>query len=116
MRLISTVYAICQKSTGHFLPMRFGSGRVYSFDSPTPDCVPRLFKSKNSANRALTAWLQGEWKNEWHSRGGSGFFPPEDYMRPSPEKVEGRNRENMEIVELSLLDCSLSQLTENVQL
>lgn len=85
MKLISTVYAIRQKSTGYFLPMRFGTGRGYSFDVPTLDCIPRIFKSKRSAQVALNCWLQGEWKNEWHSKGYyGGFEPPDEYLAASP--------------------------------
>jgi hypothetical protein len=111
MKLISTIYAIRQKSTGYFLPTRWGTARGYSFDNPTPNCVPRIFKSRNSANKALTAWLQGEWKNTYCRSDWSG----DEIAGVSPDKVEGRDRNDMEVVELSILDVSISELA-NVQL
>lgn len=100
----TSAWAIRQKSTGFFLPSR--KGRGFSFDEPTKDCFPRLFPSKMSAVRALTAWLQGQWKNEWHSKGGSPWSldPPEDYQAASPSPVEGRNKDDMEIVEFVLCE------------
>lgn len=98
--LIST-WAIRQNSTGYFLPAR-KNGRGYSFDEPTKDCFPRLFKSELSATRALSAWLRGTWDqpvydhDEWsHS----------DYkVAAEPTKVDSRNPHDMEIVEFVLFE------------
>lgn len=102
-----SAWAIRQKSTGAFLPAR-KNGRGYSFDEPVFGCFPRLFQSKMSAVRALSAWLQGQWKNEWHTKGGSPWSldPPEDYQAASPEKVDGRDPHDMEIVEFILFEVA----------
>lgn len=95
-------WAIRQKSTGYYLPDRKNK-RGYSFDEPTKDCFPRLFKSKLSAIHALSAWLRGHWKVEWHQRGGFSFDDaPEDVQVLETETVEGRNADDMEIVEFAL--------------
>lgn len=96
-------WSIRQKSTGFYLPARKG-GRGFTFDEPTKDCFPRLFKSELSASRALSAWLQGQWKREYHTREVGGF--PEDVEYLIADKVEGRDRDNMEIVEFVLFEVA----------
>lgn len=91
-------WAIRQKSTGAFLPAR-KNGRGYSFDVPSFG-FPRLFKSRQAANLALYAWLQGQWKREYHTREVGGW--PEDIEYLIAEKVEGRDPADMEIVEFVL--------------
>jgi hypothetical protein len=93
-------WAIRQKSTGAFLPAR-KNGRGYSFDEPSFD-FPRLFKSELSASRALSAWLQGKWKREYHTREVGGW--PEDVEYIISEKVEGRDPHDMEIVKFRLIE------------
>lgn len=96
-----SAWAIRQKSTGYFLPAR-KNGRGFSFDEPTKDCFPRLFPSKMSAIRALTAWLQGHWKREYHTREVGGW--PEDIEYLTTEKVDNRDPSDMEIVEFVLFE------------
>lgn len=103
---IEFAWAIRQKSTRYFLPAR-KNGRGFSFDEPTKDCFPRLFKSELSASRALSAWLRGHWKVEWHQRGGFGWDdPPEDVQALEQEKVEGRDPHDMEIVQFILYEVT----------
>lgn len=59
-------YAIRQKSTGSFMP-EYGSRKSrggYTRDEPHPisEFPPRLFKTRRSANIALSWWLKGELK------------------------------------------------------
>ena len=95
-----SAWAIRQKSTGYFLPAR--KGRGFSFDEPTKDCFPRLFKSKQAANLALYAWLQGQWKREYHTREVDGW--PEDIEYLIAEKVGSRDPSDMEIVKFVLFE------------
>lgn len=96
-----SAWAIRQKSTGAFLPAR-KNGRGYSFDKPIKGCFPRLFKSKKAANLALYAWLQGQWKKEYHTREVGGW--PEDIEYLIAEKIEGRDASDMEIVKFRLVE------------
>jgi hypothetical protein len=94
-------WAIRQKSTGAYLPAR-KNGRGYSFDEPGFG-FPRLFKSERSARNALTAWLQGEWKLEWHTKYDDAWGP-DDYQTLVQNKVETRDASDMEIVKFLLVE------------
>jgi len=57
-----TVYAIRQKSTGHFLPQaRYARRGGFTHDEPVPatERPPRLFSLARHAKCALTNWLPG---------------------------------------------------------
>ena len=54
------VYAIRHIPTGRYLPYR-KSGKGFTADEPTVNCIPRLFKKKRYAAVALTYWLKGKW-------------------------------------------------------
>jgi len=94
-----TAYAIRQKSTGYFLPMRWHSRRGYSNDTPTAGAFPRMFTKRSAAHLALVAWLKGVWKadieyNDWDNSPTSvSAYPVHD---PS------RKADDMEIVRLSI--------------
>lgn len=93
-------YAIREKYTKKYLPMRWKSSRGYSHDEPVIE-FPRLFKSERSALSALSAWIQGVWENEFYRTGEYG----EELVTYSvPTPVEGRKRENMEVVKFVLLE------------
>lgn len=96
------VYAIRNKHTGFFLPMRWKSSRGFSYDEPDPlNNFPRIFKTKRAAQNALNAWCKGKWTIVWEDKNANIPFPVEpDYEMslPFPEPVEGRNKEDMEIV------------------
>lgn len=94
-------WAIRQKSTGAFLPAR-KNGRGYSFDEPSFG-FPRLFKSELSASRALSAWLRGTWDKPVYDHDEWG----DDYqVANEPTKVDGRDPNDMEIVEFTLFEVS----------
>jgi hypothetical protein len=100
-RIDLSVWAIRQKSTRFFLPARKG-GRGYSFDEPTKDCFPRLFKSELSASRALSAWLRGTWDQPVYDH---DEWSHTDYkVAAEPTKVEGRDPADMEIVEFVIFE------------
>ena len=98
IRPLIRAWAIRQKSTGAFLPAR-KNGRGYSFDEPSFD-FPRLFKSELSASRALSAWLQGQFKRKFYTREVGGW--PEDVEYIIADKVDSRDPHDMEIVEFIL--------------
>jgi hypothetical protein len=92
------VFAIRVFGTTKYLPMRKKS-RGFSYDEPTDEKPPRLFYTKRSAQNALTAWLQGVWENHTVT---SGYYGEDVDVYPEPKKVEGRQREMMEIVKFQL--------------
>jgi len=94
-----TCFAIRDKSTGHFFPMKWNKSSGFSHDEPEPG-FPRLFPSKESARSALSSWRQGKWKKEVNRYDG-GWGPEYDVyldVTPVPERLE----RNMEIVEMIL--------------
>lgn len=93
-------WAIRQKSTGKYLPAR-SNGRGYSFDEPS-FAFPRLHKSKRSAQSALTAWLQGVWDDPVYDH--DEWSHTDEKVGATPRKVEGRNPDDMEIVEFVLFE------------
>ncbi len=86
-------YAIRKKDTDEFLP-EVRKGRSHT--EPTAGVPPRLFKDARSAKIALSYWLMGRWRvshyDHWSGEGGE----------LEPCKVEGRKREDMEVVPVSL--------------
>lgn len=105
------VFAIRHKPTGEFMPARMsrnGFGGWSWWREPNVsafDKTPRIFPSKQGAQNALTAWLQGRWVTEYTT---SGSWEGESTEKtPVPEKCETpRVREDMELVQLLLTDES----------
>lgn len=94
-----TAYAIRQKSTGHFLPMRWHNRRGYSHDKPTEGAFPRLFLKRSAAHLARVAWLKGEWQCEVeHDDWGGGPYTVGAYPVHDPS----RKADDMEIVRLEI--------------
>ena len=101
-----TLWAIRRKSDGYYIPNPLGrNGRGGSFVEPVqPDALAniRLFHIERAAKIALKAWLQGHWVT---SRGQStDYFSggTEYYEDTNIVPVEGRNADNMEVVEVTL--------------
>ena len=93
------VWAIRQKSTGYFLPqLKAGTGG--SWLEPLPDCLPRLFTSKRNAGLALSRWLEGHYKMVTATRSPYDY----DETKLTVDPVEGRNKGDMELVELKLVE------------
>jgi hypothetical protein len=104
------VYAIRRKGTNDYLPSRrdgkFRRRAGYSADEPIlggGEYGPRLFFKKVSAERALTAWLQGIWKatKEFHGDFG-GFGNDFDIVVETEAPPAPRVRAEMEIVSFAL--------------
>ena len=93
-------FAIRHLPTGHLM----GSnkqihGKAWTHWDPTiPTKTPRLFRNLQSAGQALTWWLAG--------KAYTAYSDHYEYGREvhgvDSEKVEGRNRDDMEIVEVRL--------------
>jgi hypothetical protein len=101
------LYAIRHKPTGFFIPdpdrIQWRASHVQPVDCAGDGPNPRLFVTELAAKRALSAWLQGKWKAElnWESTDeyGSGFYYKD---LPVPNTVEGRVKEEMEVVPFRL--------------
>lgn len=96
------VWAIRQKSTGHFLP-HFKGRAGGSWVEPTPDCVPRLFRSARDARLSLGRWLEGHYKMTYTNRSGD-IFGEDEWQELEVTPVEGRTSDDMEIVEFELVE------------
>lgn len=103
-----SLFAIRQKSTGHFLPERRGRGHSASVPvacDGTQNKRIRFFHTRRSAQMALTAWLQGEWVREKQR----GNWPGEEYDEEiTIEKRENRKAEDMEIVEYAAIELPMT--------
>ena len=93
-------HAIKLKGTDKYLPIMWRKRCGFSHTEPTNEQIPRLFPSLRSAQNALTAWLQGYWRQET-SRSGLYGEDVDCYTVPYAS-VEGRKRENMEIVKMEI--------------
>jgi len=95
------LYAIREIETGWWMPQaKPTTVRGASHVAPDPYAKPRLFWTRKSAENALSAWCQGIWKMESGGSSFDSFEPPEPEL--TTEKVEGRRREDFEIVPLNL--------------
>lgn len=94
------VWAIRDKNTKLYIP----DSRSYkSHEEATSSDRPRIYFSKRSVQNSLTAWLRGKWNQS--TSGGYTYFGEPDYeIITEPVKDESRKRENMEIVEFSLVE------------
>lgn len=93
-------FVVQEKATGKFLPMRWGKARGFSFDEPSHS-FPRIFKTEKSARQALSAWARGTWNDpeyEFDEWGNSSYI-----CGYSPSPVEGRSKEDFEVVPMSLI-------------
>lgn len=105
------VFAIRHVPTGEFMPARmsrngFGGWSWWREPNVTVfDKTPRIFPSKQGAQNALTAWLQGRWVTISVTSGG--WEDPQEDRVPVPEEPKiPRVREDMELVPLLLTDES----------
>lgn len=102
MTVLATLYAIRQKGTLKFLP-NTATNRGHTYSEPVAGPQPRLFDRRRSAAVALKAWAKGhatpimdidygEFGERYDSQRGVDYSP-----------VEGRNADDMEIVEVTLV-------------
>jgi len=103
------LYAIRHIPTGHSLPepkgkMGRGGSHVGPIDCSNDGENPRLFQSKLSAQRALTAWLMGKHTAEIdydYDEYGDRSYPYQAGVRV--EAIPSRIKEEMEIVSFQLI-------------
>jgi hypothetical protein len=89
-------WSIRHKPSGNFLPLTL---RNHTEAEPQPDCVPRLFDSKQSARSALSRWLEGVWRYNTYA---GDYYSDWDYDW-GPEKPENpRIKSEMEVVKLRI--------------
>lgn len=90
-------FAIRSKVTGYFLP---NTTKNHTEAEPQPNCVPRFFVSRASANSALSRWAEGVWHLSWSYSSYDGDYESE----LSPVMPEGgeRNRKDMEVVSVRI--------------
>lgn len=93
-------YAIRQKSTNRYLPGGMSKGFTFTHPMDPEKAIPRLFKKKSAATRALKAWLKGKWVN---------YGSYEDGPDVVTKKVEGRDPDDMEIVLMRLTPLGMAQ-------
>lgn len=92
-----TFYVIRHKPTGYFLPLR-STRRGNTHSKPEKDCIPRLFKNKQSASNALHWWLSGVFVYELSEDWESSYREWELHCTPKSD----RKAEDMEIIEVDL--------------
>lgn len=102
---IPLVYAIRHIPTGHYFPVSFERGHRHSHDEPTPNCIPRLFPTKHSAQSALTQWLRGRWQNTISMESEGWEYPSYPVQELEVEPVPSRKAEEMEIVTMSISEA-----------
>ena len=112
------VFAIRRKGTEDYLPSRregkYRRRAGFSADEPMPgggEYGPRLFFKEGSAERALTAWLQGVWTATKEFDSGVGSFSPEFSIVVEVEPpLSPRRRDEMEIVPFQLKEIKPSPI------
>ena len=99
---MTTYYVIRHKPTGRTLPARVLATR-YEFDRLEGVLEPRLFKTERAAKNCATCWAQGEWSQELRTESEGWEYPSYQYLaEPAPQRVEGRKREDLEVVPVRL--------------
>jgi hypothetical protein len=90
-------WAIRQISTQHYIPLTL---KNHSASEPLPDCVPRLFDSKISAQAALNRWLEGVWHLSYIRH---GYYGEDVDVELSPENPPNpRDKADMEVVKVRI--------------
>ena len=99
-------YIIRHKPTGRTLPARVRATH-YEFDRLEGVLEPRLFKSERAAKNCATCWAQGAWHQEVVTEQDGWEMPSYQYLaEPAPQLVEGRKREDLEVVPVRLQEQS----------
>lgn len=95
-----TFYVIRHKRFGTLLPARVCATKwAFVVDG----LEPRLFRTARAANNCATCWAQGEWRQEVRTESEGWEYPSYEYLaEPAPTRVEGRNREDLEVLEVTL--------------
>ncbi len=101
-------YAIRRKSDGFYIPIPRGrNGRGGSHAEPEdPSSVHidiRLFSTEAGAKIALNAWLKGIWVTTRSSYSSYPDYIPEIEEDTTIHPVEGRNKDDMEVVPVEVV-------------
>lgn len=92
-----TRWAIRHKPTGNFIPDSLGK---YTQSEPTPNCIPRLFDTRQGAVSSLNRWLEGVWRLSYYRVGGYETEWDYDWGPEPPPKP--RIKSEMEVVEVEI--------------
>lgn len=95
---IFTRWAIRHRPSGNFMPNSF---RRHTQSEPAPNCIPRMFDTRQGAVSALNRWLEGIWHLSYYR---CGEYDSEwDYdWGPEPPPTT-RVKSEMEVVEVEIL-------------
>ena len=91
------MYAIRQKSTGHYLPY-YRRYRSPTHTEPSGTECPRTFSTLTAARNALNWWLEGKLTTRWMTNDDFGMGDDGLHLEPKPH----RKKEDMEVVEVDL--------------
>lgn len=93
-----TRWAIRHKPSGNFIPASIRG--KYTQSEPTPNCIPRLFDTKQGAMSALNRWLEGIWRLSYYR---CGEYDSEwDYNWGPEQPPTPRVKSEMEVVEVEI--------------
>ena len=93
-------WVVRHRPTGILLPARV---RATHFEFDIPCLEPRLFRAERAAKNCATCWAQGAWSQETRTESDGWEMPGYTYLaEPCPQRVEGRRREDLEVVRVSL--------------
>lgn len=96
----SRYYVIRHIPSGRLLPARVRATH-HDFDLGGGG-EPRLFTTERAAKNCATCWAQGAWAQETETRGGWDEPVYDELVGPFPNKVDGRRREDLEVVPVTL--------------
>lgn len=99
---MSLYFIVRHKATGRTLPARVRATH-WDFDMPEGVYEPRLFKTERAAKICATCWAQGAWHQEMRTESEGWEYPSYNYLaEPAPQRVEGRHRNDLEVVPVRL--------------
>lgn len=102
MSHVCTYWIIRHRPTGRVLPARVPATH-YEFDRPAGIHEPRLFMTERAAKNCATCWAQGAWEQERRTEQDGWEMPSYTYLAEAvPRAVEGRRREDLEVVPVTL--------------
>lgn len=92
-----TRWAIRHKPSGNFIPNSLGK---YTQSEPMPNCIPRLFDTRQGAVSSLNRWLEGIWRLSYYC---CGEYDTEwDYDWGPETPPNSRVKSEMEVVEVEI--------------
>ena len=101
----NTYYIIREKKSGRVMPTipdRYRGGYTHTEPQHLFCCTPRLFSTAAGASRALGAWVRGRWKKVTGTDDDAFGNQITVITGSEAHKVEGRRKEDFEIVPIRL--------------